>query len=82
MALNANQASPVTANQYILIVRDTGYCLVGPFKSEAELNRWGKVYAGGPAGDTRWSGVILAEPDVAPPVFTPKAAATAELFFA
>lgn len=60
---------------YILVMRDTRYWLVGPFASEDELTEFGRAnYAPGGRDDPRWQAIELGNPYVAPQVMAPTVA--------
>ena len=63
-----------TPQLFIIIMRDQGYLLVGPFATNDERVAWGRRHAFGPGDDPRWQTIDLADPTAAPLVFAPEMA--------
>ena len=57
-------------HDYIIVMRDTHYCIVGPFDSVHAVNAWAATYARY-VNDTRWESITLADPHAAPRVLAP-----------
>ena len=57
-------------HDYIIVMRDTHYCIVGPFDSVWAIHEWAGTYAR-EAHDPRWQTITLADPHAAPRVLAP-----------
>lgn len=58
---------------FVLLTRDAGAWIVGPFPSAEAANRWGRETYCTPRDDPRWQTVILDNPAAPLPVIAPAA---------
>lgn len=56
---------------YILVARDTSYCLIGPFRRAYDAARWGRSPKNNLTDDPRWQTIQLASPRGAPVIINP-----------
>jgi len=69
----------MSAQEYIIVTRDTHYAIIGPFESEEARREWTDAHWNEDKGDPRWQAISLTDEALMPMLLKPTSSVALDL---